>query len=557
MKLHGSRKQYACDQCDFSCTNKKTMRHHKKLHKWHSSPKKSKQADDHKDETGADQIPSTTNVKAHSPFSQEELQPQMRAIDIALKLTPDEDGQRAETMENSTEAAEQMPVLVAESQPVKPSPQPLEDFLNDNTLEKEDDEDDEAETSGAQFHPRNTVQCPFCPFRTRSGERLRPHVAGHSRASGFLCSFCTFKHEAAGLLRRHILRIHRAKNFPWPPTYVTDGPQQVMTERPKRIRTPVPKRASAPPELRRARIKKPQPSATLLKCTEEGCKYTTEHKNELMRHRLRHENSKKTAHKVRRLACPTCGLRVSNYGRLRVHRLLKHRVIHNRELYQSLLCEALGKSKPRMRRKSAKQEEEQKANRDLFKCTKCPYICDQKLVLERHETKHMVKAENQCPNCTFSCRSVTFLEQHMRVHIASPSTSKNATPDRSSTPQLFSCHHCPYKSRHRCDMKAHLKMHEADNPYKCPHCTYSSQRQSALSMHEKLHESGDRGAKATASQQKESGENDVEDTELAEVRARDGRVIGRKVRRGDRVLYRCEACSTTAKLANEFYKHVR
>lgn len=68
----------------------------------------------------------------------------------------------------------------------------------------------------------------------------------------------------------------------------------------------------------------------------------------------------------------------------------------------------------------------------------------------------------------------------MRVHTASPSTSKKATPDRLSTPQVFSCHHCPYKSRHRkehitpsaytdflgCDMKAHLKMHEADNQFK-------------------------------------------------------------------------------------------
>lgn len=76
-------------------------------------------------------------------------------------------------------------------------------------------------------------------------------------------------------------------------------------------------------------------------------------------------------------------------------------------------------------------------------------------------------------------------------------------------------------------------------------------------MHEKLHEIGDRAGKPSATQQKESGQEDIEETQLAEVRARDGRVLGRKVRRGDEVLYRCEACSTTAKLANEFYKHVR
>lgn len=32
MKLHGTNKTHACDLCDFSCTNKKTMRHHKRAH---------------------------------------------------------------------------------------------------------------------------------------------------------------------------------------------------------------------------------------------------------------------------------------------------------------------------------------------------------------------------------------------------------------------------------------------------------------------------------------------------------------------------------------------
>lgn len=32
MKLHGAKKQFPCDMCDFCCTNKKTMRLHRRIH---------------------------------------------------------------------------------------------------------------------------------------------------------------------------------------------------------------------------------------------------------------------------------------------------------------------------------------------------------------------------------------------------------------------------------------------------------------------------------------------------------------------------------------------
>lgn len=32
MKLHGAKKQFPCDICDFCCTNKKTMRLHRRIH---------------------------------------------------------------------------------------------------------------------------------------------------------------------------------------------------------------------------------------------------------------------------------------------------------------------------------------------------------------------------------------------------------------------------------------------------------------------------------------------------------------------------------------------
>lgn len=68
MKLHGSRKQYACDQCDFSCTNKKTMRHHRKLHRAHGSPKKTRLSDSASSSADG-QTPTSTITKAPAAFS--------------------------------------------------------------------------------------------------------------------------------------------------------------------------------------------------------------------------------------------------------------------------------------------------------------------------------------------------------------------------------------------------------------------------------------------------------------------------------------------------------
>lgn len=70
----------------------------------------------------------------------------MRAIDVALNLNTDDSGQPIEAKENVAEETDQMPILVAESQPASLSL--ADEFCKEYSLEKEDDEDDEADFSG-------------------------------------------------------------------------------------------------------------------------------------------------------------------------------------------------------------------------------------------------------------------------------------------------------------------------------------------------------------------------------------------------------------------------
>lgn len=82
----------------------------------------------------------------------------------------------------------------------------------------------------------------------------------------------------------------------------------------------------------------------------------------------------------------------------------------------------------------------------------------------------------QCSCCTFSCRSLDILAQHQRLHekvssISRPpspcaTSTSSIVPEGSAVPRLAPirrneahyCPHCPYSTKHNCDMKAHMKV---------------------------------------------------------------------------------------------------
>uniref|UniRef100_A0A183BM24 C2H2-type domain-containing protein n=1 Tax=Globodera pallida TaxID=36090 RepID=A0A183BM24_GLOPA len=184
----------------------------------------------------------------------------------------------------------------------------------------------------------------------------------------------------------------------------------------------------------------------------------------------------------------------------------------------------------------------------VYRCRSCPFSSDQIFRLQKHENKHLVKSEHQCSYCSFSCRSLDILAQHKRLHedgggfmtmtMTEQCSSSNCQPPASTAllsattaqspvvdvadaapveqpttalcaqqqQQMMAlsstrlapirrneahyCPHCPYSSKHNCDMKAHMKMHEVRSKFACSLCTYSTKRQNALIAHEQLHRKG-------------------------------------------------------------------
>lgn len=51
---------------------------------------------------------------------------------------------------------------------------------------------------------------------------------------------------------------------------------------------------------------------------------------------------------------------------------------------------------------------------------------------------------------------------------------------------MFRCFVCSYHSRHKGDVKKHVRKHTGDRPYKCIYCNYKSAQTSNVQIHMKI-----------------------------------------------------------------------
>ena len=90
---------------------------------------------------------------------------------------------------------------------------------------------------------------------------------------------------------------------------------------------------------------------------------------------------------------------------------------------------------------------------NMFLCTQCTKIFDDKKKLYNHQRNH-VREEVTCDICLKKLPNKIIYHVHMRDH-----------HDVSS---VFSCGECDKTYRHRTSLVAHQRMHNGSN--KCPYC---------------------------------------------------------------------------------------
>ncbi|XP_035663108.1 uncharacterized protein LOC118406859 [Branchiostoma floridae] len=105
-----------------------------------------------------------------------------------------------------------------------------------------------------------------------------------------------------------------------------------------------------------------------------------------------------------------------------------------------------------------------------------------------------------CPLCSYFTRHRGNIKQHVRVHTrerpfkcplceytGARKEHVQVHMKRHTGERPFKCDHCDYRTSRKPDLVKHLRTHSGDRPYACPKCAYRAAVQSALVNHLRTH----------------------------------------------------------------------
>ncbi|KAK0427826.1 hypothetical protein QR680_010443 [Steinernema hermaphroditum] len=486
VRLHGKGREFACDQCDFSCTNMKTLRGHRQVHGPMSLQAKAEQHAQNPEDWQAKQVP------------------KIDAIDRALRLGRSEEVE--DEKEDDIGSAED--TSIADEVPKE---EVMTEDEDEEVGEEEDEDQEEHEEEekptpkiGRPKSKRRMLQCTLCPYTTRHYDRYVNHNRGHQRKSGYKCPLCTFMSSSSGFLSRHC-DCHKVSNYPWPPKYVdSDGSEHDDEYSAKRENTDEDVEEAPPPPA--AVIMKPEPM-NLRQRRSAPLRLEDDYFIDLSDE---DEEEEEGELKMNTYMCsfPPCSFSSNFKNSLFRHIRRKHADRQNFD-DPALLASADQPSSSTLKKYSdivkmleasastpnSKEDGEKKAKKvpqTMFVCENCPFATTLKSELVAHELGHGANLDYKCPECSFSAATIPVLQEHQRVHT---NATRAAAKASGSGERFEKCPECPYQSKHTCDMKAHREMHVGRREFACPRCTYSTKRNHVLITHIEMHEKDDRRIK--------------------------------------------------------------
>ncbi|VDO94327.1 unnamed protein product [Heligmosomoides polygyrus] len=299
-------------------------------------------------------------------------------------------------------------------------------------------------------HPRKCIQCPY---KAKTGERMKNHMIGHQKTSGFQCPFCTFKSESAGFLKRHV-EMHGSRSYAWPPVYVGINPRKQVVERPVVEKRPQFRSTMKVLFLRCALQHAPVGSPMRWPCPMTNCKFSAAVVSQHVVHHLR-RHVPREQRRLPRYTCMRCGVFLRNKGALRIHRILRHTRRRHPKALQYFMRERVGYdyircfTKPKFTFEEA--EEKPKPSED-----------DRKKLTEVQQVPAPVRTPSPLSQMLVSTVTPSVIKIEPADNMVAQAVSiisDSSSPEKVKGNE-FSCALCPYGTSTRSNLMRHEAKHQ-------------------------------------------------------------------------------------------------
>jgi len=127
------------------------------------------------------------------------------------------------------------------------------------------------------------------------------------------------------------------------------------------------------------------------------------------------------------------------------------------------------------------QEVHKEVEKDIYQCTQCKFNTEVVEALQEHELTHKKTVLFTCPKCDYASRLKCNLKAHLKIH------------ENQSKSVKFHCEICNnFESSYYSAFVRHIRnKHDANEVFKCITCPYIAGSKEHLKNHEKNHESNE------------------------------------------------------------------
>nr|CAH7755048.1 unnamed protein product [Callosobruchus chinensis] len=300
--------------------------------------------------------------------------------------------------------------------------------------------------------------CLCCAYKTTVIQYFNRHLSSHSSdvSNVSVCDYCGAQFKRKRSLDDHIVKkhpdfsasvsckVHECPNCDYKTAQKIDLDRHILKHPGKIHECSYCTYKTSMRHMFHEHIIKKHPnfvdpdSCNIYECS--NCDYKTTKKDNLDRHTLKHSGGPKDL-----ISCQYCDATYKGKQSLDYHIVKKH-------------PDFIGS-----------------VNREIYKCSICPYTNLRKYMLEKHMLRHASPTVT-CLYCNATFKSKRVLDDHII-------NKHQLILSRRRRRKVHECSHCPYKTTYKRNFNQHVWIHTSRTFSTCQHCTMTFRSRPSLYDH--------------------------------------------------------------------------